>query len=318
MVWVWRLLRSSLISLTVLTVILSASVAASAAPGDIYVGLCCMGDSIIRVTPQGVASVFETSGVSTPFALAFDPAGNLYVTNSGDNTVEKFSPTGMGSVFADLTGPRGLVIDALGNLYVSTANDTIEKIAPDGTASVFASSGLSGVLGLAMDAAGNIFAANSANNTVEKFSPAGVASLYASTSLALVDSLAIDRRGNLFVGDFLSGAVEEITPSRTQTVFAATVGGEPEGLAFDSPGNLLVATGGNSRVVSIAPDGVQSTVADNLYVATSLAVEPASASSVSEPGAITLLLLGLTGLGIVARPSRRARSLVQSHSRQSP
>ena len=71
---------------------------------------------------------------------------NLYVANNGNNTIEKFTPGGVGSVFAStgLSGPGGLAFDRSGNLYAVNFNsNTIEEFTPGGVGSVFASTGLS-------------------------------------------------------------------------------------------------------------------------------------------------------------------------------
>ena len=69
-----------------------------------------------------------------------------------------------------------------GDLYVANfSNSTIERFTPGGTASVFASTGLSGPTGLAFDASGNLYAANNGNSTIERFTPGGTASMFAST-----------------------------------------------------------------------------------------------------------------------------------------
>ena len=81
-----------------------------------------------------------------PIGLAFDSAGNLYAANYGANTIEKFTPGGVGSVFANtgLNSPIGLAFDSAGNLYAANYGaNTIEKFTPGGVGSVFASSGLS-------------------------------------------------------------------------------------------------------------------------------------------------------------------------------
>ena len=59
-----------------------------------------------EVTPAGVVSTFAT-GFNIPVGLAFDAAGNLYVANTGDNTVSKVTPAGVVSTFASgFTVPR--------------------------------------------------------------------------------------------------------------------------------------------------------------------------------------------------------------------
>jgi len=57
--------------------------------------------AIVKITPSGVESNFVSgSGLNQPEGLAFDSNGNLYVANSGNSTIETFSASGSGSVFA--------------------------------------------------------------------------------------------------------------------------------------------------------------------------------------------------------------------------
>lgn len=62
-------------------------------------------------------------------------------------------------------------------------NNTIEKFSTDGVGSLFASNGLNQPFGLAFDSAGNLYAANTGNQTIEKFTPAGFGSVFASSGL---------------------------------------------------------------------------------------------------------------------------------------
>src|SRR5207237_8799283 len=56
--------------------------------------------SILKFAPDGSVSVFADSGLSGPHALVFDRAGNLYVANAANDTIEKFTPAGGGTVCA--------------------------------------------------------------------------------------------------------------------------------------------------------------------------------------------------------------------------
>jgi len=80
--------------------------------------------------------------LNQPWGLAFDRNGNLYVSNSGNNRILKFTPEGAQTTFAvaGLNSPRGLAFDSAGNLYVANAgNGTIVKFPPSGfIGSVFA------------------------------------------------------------------------------------------------------------------------------------------------------------------------------------
>lgn len=85
------------------------------------------------------------TNLNQPWGLAFDRAGNLFVSNSGDNRIYKFTPAGARTIFATtgagLNNPRGLAFDSAGYLYVANAGSgSILKIPPGGfISSVFAS-----------------------------------------------------------------------------------------------------------------------------------------------------------------------------------
>jgi len=68
-------------------------------------------NTIEKITPGGVVSVFASTGLSAPQGLAFDGAGNLFVANFGSDTIEKFAPGGAGNLFATTpSGPAALAI----------------------------------------------------------------------------------------------------------------------------------------------------------------------------------------------------------------
>ena len=150
--------------------------------------------------------------MNLPGSLAFDSAGNLYVSNPG--FIEKFTPAGVGSLFATFgtKGPVGLAFDSAGNLYVSNFDSTIEKFTPGGVRSLFASTGLNGPNGLAFDSAGNLYAANAGNNTIEKFTPAGVGSIFAGTGLSGPAGLAFDSAGNLYAANSDNDTIVKFNP----------------------------------------------------------------------------------------------------------
>jgi hypothetical protein len=72
--------------------------------------------------------------------MAFHKAGNLFVANLSDNTIERFTPGGVGSLFAS-TGshsPAGIAFDGAGNLYVTNTDDgSIDRYTPGGPGSPF-------------------------------------------------------------------------------------------------------------------------------------------------------------------------------------
>ena len=104
------------------------------ASGNLYVANS-YGNTIDKITPGGVVSVFASTGLNYPECLAFDSSGNLYVTILAQQHIESSTPGGLGSVFRRVNAPFGLAFDASGNLYVSSGK-TIEKFTPAGVGSV--------------------------------------------------------------------------------------------------------------------------------------------------------------------------------------
>jgi sugar lactone lactonase YvrE len=99
---------------------------------------------------DGVAALFKF-----PSGIAIDPAGNMYVADTGNNTIRKIAPDGEVSTVAGAAGmadavdgsgsearfsaPTSLVLDSKGDLYViDSGNSTIRKVMSDGTTTTIA------------------------------------------------------------------------------------------------------------------------------------------------------------------------------------
>ena len=180
------------------------------------------------------------ASVGGPRGVALDGAGNLYVAVWTSQSIVKYTPGGVGSVFATgLQGLESLAFDRAGNLYVGTLwNNSIMKFTPGGVGSVFASSGINEPDGLAFDSSGNLYVANGRGNTIEKFTPGGVGSVFA-TGLNYPYGLAFDKAGSLSVsnyqGPYYGGpAIQKFTPEGVGSVFATAGLADPAGIAFDS------------------------------------------------------------------------------------
>jgi DNA-binding beta-propeller fold protein YncE len=154
--------------------------------------------------------------MADPYALAFDSASNLFV---GDDTVIREFPT-----------------NGVNSIYVYTSLDQ-----PDG---------------LALDPAGNLYAANFSGETVEKFATNGTASaLY---TLPGVYGLGFDSASNLYVADAYSGAISEIYTNGGSVIFASDPGNGsvlnyPSGLVVDNANNIYVVNHNTNTIEKFTP-----------------------------------------------------------------
>jgi sugar lactone lactonase YvrE len=221
------------------------------------------------------ATVATDALLNAPRGVAVDSAGNVYIADSGNNLVEKVAPDGTFSVVAGggatsplsatvatdalLNAPRGVAVDSAGNVYIAdSGNNLVEKVAPDGTFSVVAGGGATSPLesglatqmqlsnpgGVAVDASGNLYIADTGNGLIEE-----------------VDAVT----GNLYV---LAGG-GTMTPQESQ---AATTWEDhfglglsiqlnaPEGIAVDSSGIVYIAATGDNVVARLI-SGIFSVVA---------------------------------------------------------
>jgi uncharacterized repeat protein (TIGR03803 family) len=152
-----------------------------------------------------------------------------------------------------------------------SGSGNILESTPDGFGIVYAS-GINEPVGLAFDAAGNLFVGAFGNGTVQQITPGGVQSTFAS-GLNKPWGLAFDSNGNLFVTVSGSGEVLEFTSSGAESTFASGLS-EPLGLAFDAFGNLFIGTStgaaGGGEILKFSPKGIQSTFATGLNFPSSL------------------------------------------------
>lgn len=283
---------------------------------------------IRRIAPDGTVSTYagafghlgSADGLAAEFTspsdVAVDASGNVYVADSGNNTIRKIDPNrvvttlagvakktgsadGAGAA-AQFNGPAAVAVDASGNVFVAdSGNNTIRKVTPAGEVTTFA--GKAGAAGstdgtgaaalfngpgsLAFDAAGNLYVADSGNNIIRKISPKGVVSTIAGTAgqAGFTDGggaaarfrnpsgVASDPAGNVYVADNFNHAIRKIAADGAVTTLAGDAkSGSTDGtgkdarfklparLAMDSNGNVYV-TDSNAQVRKITKTGIVTT-----------------------------------------------------------
>lgn len=186
-------------------------------------------------------------------------------------------------------GPAAIAADGAGNLYVSDADvssNKIRKISAAGVVSTLVGSaaGFNSPRGLAADSKGNVFVADTYNNKVCKIDKDGVVTtlagsgasgnatgMGASASFNYPMGLAVDTTGNVYVADKNNNRICKITPEGMVSVLAGGTKGtsdgvgtdaffnQPSGVAVDASGTVFVADYGNHKIRKITPTGAVTT-----------------------------------------------------------
>ena len=194
--------------------------------------------TIEKFSTGGVPSRFTSLGIAYGQQMAFDDNGNLFLADSGNGCVDKFTPNGVGTVFADylkgINAPSGLAIDGHGNIFVSNSGaNNIEEFSPSGAGSVFVS-GLHGPTGLAFDHEGNLYVADGLRD-IEKITPSDAVSLFVSTGAMQPLGLAIDSSDNLYATFPGNNLIEKFAANGNATVFTSSGLSQPAFIAIAIP-----------------------------------------------------------------------------------
>ncbi len=286
--------------------------------------------TLARITPAGVVTrawgstaqfghVDAAAGAArfnAIFGLVTDPAGNVFVADSGNCVVRKIDLRGnvttvagvAGNCAAVVDGPAGtatfaaptsLAVDSAGALYVADAC-VVRKVAADGSIATLAgnaalcidvdgsgaNAGFGQMVGLAVDATGNVFVSEGSaafspplpecgfdqcalGGIVRKITPGGVVTTLAGTpgasgaadgqgaaaSFGAAQGMAVDGQGNVYVADTVNHAIRKITPTGLVSTLAgsASQAGAADGTGaaarFIAPSLLVLARDGSLVVL---------------------------------------------------------------------
>lgn len=246
--------------------------------GNLYV-VDTVSHVVRKITPAGAVTTYagqagspgtnDGAGVvarfMTPFGIAADSSGVLYVADTGNESIRRISADGVVSTFAgsalaggavlagniDGTGagarffrPQGVAVDSAGNVYVAdTFNHSIRKLNSSASSSTLAGPG------------GNFGSADGTAANAKFNRPRGI---------------GIDSQGNFYVSDYFNATVRKISPGGVVSTFAGQAGSA----------NYVDATGSAARFVSpnsIAVDGANTVFVTDSFANTLRAISPAGA-----------------------------------------
>jgi sugar lactone lactonase YvrE len=309
-----------------------------------------------------VAGTAVSSPLGEVWGLAIDSSGTVYISDGSEQVIEKVTASGQLSIFAGTVGqtgtptsgpatsshfryPSALAIDSSGNLYVADyENGRIEKITPSGTLSVIAGDGSFAVptpgpatssalwdpIGVAVDAAGDVYIADTSNYDIDAVTPGGTLSIIAgkntagaptyggpatSSDLDIPEGIASTPAGRLYVADSYNYTIDLLAPpvpaaSAAPTATGTTTVGETltasQGMFTNSPVTYAYqwedcdSSGANCSMIGGATSStytlLASDVGHTIRVVVTASNGGGSATSTSAPTGAVVGLATLTAL----------------------
>jgi sugar lactone lactonase YvrE len=271
--------------------------------------------SIVSGTPlpsdgDNIAATTATLALSP--SVAVDTSGNIYIAETGTHRIRKVSGGTITTVAgngtqgysgdlgvatsAQLNGPLGLTVTASGDLYIADTGNSVVRKVSNGIITTVAGNGMQGYsgdngpatsarlkfpAGVAVDASGNLFIADTGNWAVRKVSAGTITTYLGNVCCFGLNSpagLALDSSGNLYVADSANQRIVQVAPNGNPTIIAGVCCGRgyngdniaaataelnyPVGVAVDASGNIYIADALNQRVRKVT-SGVITTVAGN-------------------------------------------------------
>lgn len=219
---------------------------------------------------SGDSGIATSAEINTPYSIAIDGSGNVYIADAGNNVIRKvdhsngiistfagnticgFSGDGVSATLSELSNPMCVAVDGSGNVFIADyGNNRIRKVdVSTGFISTVAGNGTGGFSG-----------DNGAATSAMLNNPTGV---------------AIDGSGNIYIADYNNHRIRkvDVLTNNISTFAGNGTGGfsgdnnyaisaqlnNPTTIAVDASGNLFISDEGNNRIRKVTTNGIIVTV----------------------------------------------------------
>ena len=239
---------------------------------------------------KGDGGLATSAGLNTPYGVAVDASGNIYIADTNSNRIRL------------VTKSTGIITTVAGDGSISYSGD----------GGLATSAGLYYPYGVAVDASGNIYIADTVNGRVRLVTKStgiittvagdgttdykGDGGLATSAGLYTPYGVAVDASGNIYIADINSNRIRLVTKS---TGIITTVAGDgtlgykgdgglatsaslyyPFGVAVDASGNIYIVDTNNNRIRLVNPKASTASLAPSLSPL-SLVPSPSPTTSLS-------------------------------------
>lgn len=261
--------------------------------GNIYIADAA-NHQVRRVDVSGTISTFAGTGddgdlgdggpataahLSEPYAVAIDPAGNVFIADAGNSTVRKVDSGGTITTVAggrdvgnevSIARPRALAVDRSGNVYIADAwRDRVLRLDATGRVAVLVGLGrreIDAPRDVALDASGNAYVIVGGPHPVVKIDPHGLVTPFAGSGgpgysgdggpavncqLLFPSAIATDDKGNVYIADYGNHRIRMVDIGGTIQTVAGTGtrgfsgdGGPATSAEFDSPAGVAAGSDG--------------------------------------------------------------------------
>ena len=250
---------------------------------------------------------------------------NEWVTSHGAGGQLLDLGNGGPAVNATLNTPSAVSVDGKGDVYIAdTENNMVREVTPNGIIRTVAGTGRPGYSGdggpavdaaldnpsgLAVNAQGDLFIADTVNNAIREVTPGGIIRTVVvgpagNALLQHPQGLAVDSRGDLFIADTGNSVIREVTPDGIIKTVAGQRGkfgdsgdggpatsanlNAPTDVAVDAAGGLFIADTGNNTLREVSAAGVISTLAGGNGEGNSGQGGPASQAQLDTPESVAV------------------------------